>query len=83
MTPFRLEPVRLAVREDSEGLLVYAGGVLAAVLVQLGSLHGAQQGLWFLEAGFGALDGPNRPTFLTLDEAQSWIARRMGVAPAL
>jgi hypothetical protein len=33
--------------------------------------------MWFLEAGFGAVDHPDPPTFDSLDEAQSWIARRL------
>ena len=48
-----------------------------AVLTYLSDQHGALAGHWFLEAGFGGLDGPAHPTFADLDVAQDWISQRM------
>ena len=71
------QPVRVGVGHDGEGRLVYADDVLAAVLVQLGPIHGPMTGWWFLEAGFGPLDVPNPPTFEHLEAAQGWVERRL------
>ena len=54
--PLTLQPVRVGVVDDGEGRLVYADGMLTAVLVQLGPIHGVRTGWWVLEAGFGPLD---------------------------
>ena len=72
-----LQPTRVGVGDDGEGRLVYADGVLGAVLVRLGAIHGPQTGWWFLEAGFGRLDTRRPPTFKDLDEAQGWIEQRL------
>jgi len=74
----QLQPARVATGSaDTESWLVFAGGFLVAVLVQLSEEHGEDAGKWFLEAGFGRLDDPNQPKFADLDEAQEWIARRL------
>lgn len=58
--------------EDGEGRLVFDGGRLVAVLVRLSSLHGDQQGAWYLEAGLGAFATPSPPTFPDLEAAKRW-----------
>jgi hypothetical protein len=71
------EPALVASGEDGEGRLVYRGDYLVAVLVRLSAAHEAEAGGWFLEKGFGPLDGPNPPTFAGLDEARAWIAAQL------
>jgi hypothetical protein len=74
----RLQPVRVATSDRSEmGHLVFAGGDLVAVLVHLCEEYGDDAGKWYLEAGFGPVDYPTPPTFVDLEEAQSWIANRL------
>ena len=74
-----LEHVRVATgSSDEHGRLVLADGRLVAVLVHLSGEHYKDfAGRWFLEAGFGQLDGPEHPTFVDLDAAQDWIGRRL------
>ena len=62
---------------DTEALLVFHEGRLAAVLVHLSHDHEEVAGKWFLEVGFGRLTTVNPPVFADLDEAQDWIARRV------
>ena len=62
---------------DDEGCLVFAGNRLVAVLVRLSDLHGREAGRWYLEHGFGRLDGPAHPIFDDLDEAEDWVAQRI------
>ncbi|OAS26456.1 hypothetical protein [Methylobacterium platani] len=79
-----LQPVRVRTgSEDEQGLLVFADGALAAVLVCLSDTHGDDAGLWFLEAGFGPLASPQPGKFADLDAVQDWIAARLaaGVTP--
>jgi len=40
--------------------------------------HGRKAGRWYLELGFGKLDGPAHPIFVNLDEAQDWVTQRIG-----
>lgn len=64
--------------DDREGMLVLANGMLVAVLVQLdASEHDHREGYWFLECGFGRLQGIVRPPFESLDAATRWLRRRM------
>lgn len=72
-----LQPVRVANGHDEEGLLVFAEDRLVAVLVRLSDEHEAMAGQWFLEYGFGKLDGPHHPTFPDLNAAQDWISRHL------
>ena len=77
----RLQPVRVATGSyDIDGQLVFADGLLAAVLVRLSGYHDDMAGMWFLEAGFGLVDTPNRPTFADLDTAQTWIEQQLAQA---
>lgn len=74
-----LQPVRVAASgDDSHGQLVFVDGFLVAVLVRLSDQHGADVGLWFLEAGFGLTAGMSAPLFLDLAAAQDWIVRHLG-----
>lgn len=74
----RLQPVQVGTGSyDTDGQLVFADGLLAAVLVQLSGFHEDISGMWFLEAGFGLVSSANPPTFAGLDEAQTWIEQRL------
>ncbi len=73
-----LQPMRVATGFDEEGMLVLDEGQrLLAVLVRLSDENEAAPGQWFVEAGFGRLDGGNHPTFFNLDMAQDWIGQRL------
>ena len=75
---FTLQPVRVATGFDEEGMLVFDKEQrLVAVLVRLSDDNEVAPGQWYLEAGFGRLDGPDHPTFSNLDMAQDWIGRRL------
>ena len=77
-----LQPVRLGTGDgDEDGRLVFADQRLVAVLVHLSQQYEELAGLWYLEAGFGPLDGPEHPTFRDLDAAQDWIRRRLTHRP--
>ena len=59
-----LQPVRVANGSDEEGMLVFdEERRLLAVLTHLSDENEVAPGQWFLEAGFGPLDGGNKPTF--------------------
>ncbi len=47
------------------------------MLVRLSDENEVAPGEWFLEHGFGRLDGPDNPTLTDLDAAQTWISHRM------
>ena len=77
-----LAPVRVGTgAADEDGRLVFAEGLLVAVLIQLAEGHDAV-GHWFLEHGFGRLDVPMSPTFADLQIAENWIASRLAGAVA-
>jgi hypothetical protein len=61
---------------NEEGCLVFANDRLVAVLVRLSEEPSKKAGHWYLEHGFGKLDGPAHPIFTDLDEAQDWVAQR-------
>ena len=72
----RLAPVQVATGSDKDGMLVFAGDRLVAVLVRLSDAHKdiGVAAYWHLEAGFGLrLTGKERP-FPDLDAAQAWIS---------
>ena len=78
-----LQSVRVATGSDEDGMLVFTDDQrLVAVLTRLCDQHEELSGFWFLEAGFGRLDGPDHPTFADLDAAQEWIGRRLASEPA-
>ncbi|MGF9757071.1 hypothetical protein AAII07_17850 [Microvirga sp. 0TCS3.31] len=73
-----LQPVRVATGSDEEGMLVFDEEQrLLAVLTHLSEDNEVAPGQWFLEAGFGRLDGVNQPTFAHLDAAKGWIFERL------
>ena len=75
----RLEPVQVATGHDEDGMLVFAGDRLVAVLVQLSDAHEdlGVAGHWHLEAGFGLrLTGKEQP-FPDLEAAQAWISQHL------
>ena len=77
MTLF-LQAVRVATGSDEDGMLVFdEDHRLRAVLTRLTDQHDGVSGYWFLETGYGRLDGPDHPTFADLDEAQHWISQRL------
>jgi hypothetical protein len=73
-----LQPVRVATGTDEEGMLVFSGDRLVAVLVRLSPGHDELAGHWFLETGYGPLSGPDHPTFPDPASAQVWISRQLG-----
>ena len=74
-----LQPVRVATGFDEEGMMVLDEEQrLLAVLVRLSDDNEIAPGQWYLEAGFGRLDGGDHPTFADLDTARSWIGGRLG-----
>jgi hypothetical protein len=75
---FTLQPVQVGNGSDEEGMLVFNGGQrLVAVLTHLGQQYGGVSGHWYLEAGFGRLDGPNHPAFASLGAPQDWLSQRL------
>jgi hypothetical protein len=72
-----LQPIRVATGFDEEGMMVLDRQRLVAVLVRLADDNEVAPGHWYLEAGFGRIDGTSHPTFSNLDMAQEWIARRL------
>jgi hypothetical protein len=75
---FTLQPIRVATGFDEEGMMVFDGEQrLVAVLVRLSDENEVAPGQWYLEAGFGRLDGGSHPLFSNLDMAQDWITQRV------
>lgn len=79
---FSYQPVQLAVgTPDREGLLVFWGADLLAVLARLSpEAHDGQGGLWFLEAGFGACADKRPPLFSSPEAAEPWFSEQMSKA---
>jgi hypothetical protein len=75
---FTLRPIRVATGFDEEGMMVLDEEQrLVAVLVRLSDENEVAPGQWYLEAGFGRLDGGSHPLFSNLDMAQDWISQRV------
>jgi hypothetical protein len=75
---FTLRPIRVATGFDEEGMMILDEEQrLVAVLVRLSDENEVAPGQWYLEAGFGRLDGGNHPLFSNLDMAQDWISQRV------
>ena len=73
-----LQPVRVANGIDEEGMLVFdEQRRLLAVLTHLSDSNEVAPGQWFLEAGFGRLEGGNNPVFADLDAARAWIGQHV------
>jgi hypothetical protein len=79
MSVFTYQPVQLAEgTPDREGLLVFWGTDLLAVLVRLSpQTHDGQGGLWFLEAGFGACADKRPPLFGNPEDAEPWLSEQV------
>ena len=79
MPSFTYQPVQLAEgTPDREGLLVFWGTDLLAVLVRLSpETHNGQGGLWFLEAGFGSCAGKSPPLFRIPEDAEPWFGEQI------
>jgi len=76
-----VQPVRVATREEGNGLLVFDDGSLVAVLVQLSEIHEDDAGKWFLEAGFGKLnEAITYPIFPSLEGALDFVGYQLGHA---
>ena len=74
----QFRPVQVATgSNDTESHLVFADGLLVAVLVQLSEQHEDEAGRWFMEASFGGAYHPNPPTFANLEEARGWIMQQL------
>jgi hypothetical protein len=72
-----LQQVRVGNGSDEEGMLVFDEEQrLVALLVRLSDENEAAPGQWYLEAGFGRIDGTSHPLFSNLDQAQAWIIQR-------
>jgi len=75
---FTLQSVRVATGIGEEGMPVFdEEHRLLAVLTHLSEENEVAPGQWFMEAGFGPLDGVDNPTFADLDAAQAWMSRRL------
>jgi hypothetical protein len=75
---FTLQPIRVATGFDEEGMMVLDEEQrLVAVLVRLSDDNEVAAGQWYLEAGFGWIDGGSHPLFSNLDMAQDWISQRV------
>jgi len=74
---FTLQPIRVATGFDEEGMMVLDEEQrLVAVLVRLSDQNEVAPGQWYLEAGFGRMDGTSHLLFSNLDQAQAWISQR-------
>jgi hypothetical protein len=77
-----LQPMRVATGFDEEGMLVLdEDRRLVAVLVRLSDQNEVAPGQWYLEAGFGQIDGIDHPAFADLDTAREWIGHRLAGRP--
>ena len=75
---FSLQPMRVATGFDEEGMMVLDEGQrLVAVLVRLSDDNEVAARQWYLEVGFGWIDGGGHPTFSNLDLGQDWISERV------
>ena len=79
MAIFTYQPVQLAEgNPEREGLLVFWGSDLLALLVRLSSKrHDGQSGLWFLVAGFGSCADASPPLFRNPEDAEPWFSEQM------
>jgi len=80
---FSYQPVQLAEgNPEREGVLVFWGADLLAVLVRLSlKTRNGQGGLWFLAAGFGPCADTSPPLFRKPEDAEPWFAEQMSKMP--
>ena len=77
-----LQPVRIATGFEEEGMLVFDDEQrLVAILTHLSDQYDGASRHWFLEAGFGRLEGREHPTFADLPAAEAWLNRSLAVRP--
>ncbi|UVF22400.1 hypothetical protein HPT29_024905 (plasmid) [Microvirga terrae] len=76
---FTYQPVQLAEgNPEREGLLVFWGADLLALLVRLSlKTRSSQGGLWFLAAGFGPCADMSPPLFRKPEDAEPWFVEQM------
>jgi hypothetical protein len=73
-----LQPIRVATGFDEDGMMVLGEQQrLVAVLTHILDENEVAPGQWYLEAGFGRIDGINHPAFADLEAAQEWISQRL------
>jgi hypothetical protein len=73
-----LQPIRVATGFDEDGMMILDEEQrLVAVLVRLADDNEVAPAQWYLEAGFGQIDGVNHPTFADLEAAEEWITQRL------
>jgi hypothetical protein len=73
-----LQPIRVATGFDEDGMMVLDEQQrLVAVLTHISDENEIAPGQWYLEVGFGRIDGINHPAFADLDAAQDWIGQRL------
>jgi hypothetical protein len=73
-----LQPIRVATGFDEDGMMILDDEQrLVAVLVRLADDNEVAPSQWYLEAGFGQIDGVNHPTFADLEAAEEWITQRL------
>jgi len=74
--------MRVATGFDEDGMLVLDEEQrLVAGLVRLSDENEVAPGKWYLEAGFGRLNGGNHPLFSNLDIAKDWVSQRLAYRP--
>jgi hypothetical protein len=79
MTP-RFERVELRASRDHEGVILFDGDVLVAILAKLSEDHGEAAGRWFIEFLPG-MEGQRLPEpFAALPDAVRWIEEVAGEA---
>ena len=72
------QPMRIATGFDEEGMLVLDERErLLAVLTHLSDENEVSPGQWYLEAGFGRLNGIKHPTFTDLDAVHERVGQRV------
>ncbi|MDX8434611.1 MULTISPECIES: hypothetical protein [Mesorhizobium] len=72
---FSLSEARIGTIEGGEsGFLVWKSDQLVAVLTQIDEEAYSTKGKWFLETGFGLLNGQHK-NFDTVEEAVMWVGR--------
>ena len=73
-----LQPVRVGNGSDEEGMLVFDEEQrLMAVLTHLSDQYDGVSGHWYMETGYGLLEGLGHPTYADLDTAQEEIRQRL------
>ena len=74
----KLQPIAVDTGSlDRDGMLIIANGLLVGVLVRLDAPEHAHPGYWFLEAGFGPLQGVRVDAFPTLKHATGWVRHHL------